>query len=124
MSRYLQYLKALRDYSQETYYHSLNVAVLCRSLAVAMGINPKEVADYYLAGLLHDIGKTFIPREILFLPRPLERDEQQIVQTHVVAGSNYLLECGLKKKHRLPYYTTNEQMVRVIRKEDNWNKYP
>jgi len=37
--------------------HSLGVAAVAKRLASRLGVNEKETADYFIAGLLHDFGK-------------------------------------------------------------------
>ena len=48
--------------------HSLNVALLNGIQAEWLKLTPEDVKIFTLAGLLHDIGKTMIPEEILNAP--------------------------------------------------------
>lgn len=82
-------LKVFDDY---TYYHSVNVAVISVILGYAMGLNRVDLYRLGLGTLLHDIGKVFVPREILNKPERLSRDELEMVKTHSLFGSNYLKE--------------------------------
>lgn len=71
--------------------HSLNVALLNGMQAEWLGLGKKEVKLYALAGLLHDIGKTMIPEEILNAPRKLTAKELAVMREHPVY-SDHLLE--------------------------------
>ena len=53
-------LKIIGDYEK---YHGLNVALLTAMLAKKMSFNDNQLSDITLAALLHDIGKTRLPKE-------------------------------------------------------------
>jgi len=53
-------LKIIGDYEK---YHGLNVALLTAMLAKKMNFNDTQLSDVTLAALLHDIGKTRLPKE-------------------------------------------------------------
>ncbi|MFI5208579.1 MAG: HD-GYP domain-containing protein, partial [Gemmatimonadales bacterium] len=58
-------LLQIRRYDEYTTTHSLNVCVLAMGLAEWVGLGARDVRGFGTAGLLHDIGKTKIPTEIL-----------------------------------------------------------
>ncbi len=64
---------------------------------------PEEVL---LAGiLLHDVGKIFTPKEILFKPGPLSDEEWRIMRRHPVDGAEILEQIdGLKEVARIVRY--------------------
>ena len=66
--------------------HSLSVARLCQRVARLLDLNEVDVHSVYLAALLHDVGKTVVPAEILKKPGPLTAEEYETVRTHVDAG--------------------------------------
>jgi HD-GYP domain-containing protein (c-di-GMP phosphodiesterase class II)/MFS family permease len=66
--------------------HSAEVAGLSRRVARILNLDEPEVHRVYLAGLLHDVGKTAVPPAILLKPGKLTDDEWQIMQSHVEAG--------------------------------------
>lgn len=81
--RLLNNVKSLDEY---TYTHSLNVAFY--SVFIAKWLNSpaiclKEVAQ---AGLLHDIGKAFIPVDILNKKTRLSAEEFNVIRKHTVLG--------------------------------------
>lgn len=71
-------LKAVDSY---TYHHSIRVADFSHILALRLGVNSPEILEY--AGLIHDLGKLFIPREILFKKGKLTEKEYEEVKKHV-----------------------------------------
>lgn len=73
-------LKAIDNY---TFSHSLNVAVYAATLARFLGYKTGDVREICFAGLLHDIGKMDIPREIVDKPGPLTEGEFMIMKKHV-----------------------------------------
>lgn len=66
------------------YYHVLNVSVLSLLLARELGITDKEqMMTLGLAALLHDIGQTRLPSQILRKTQPLTKPENDLYQRHV-----------------------------------------
>jgi HD-GYP domain-containing protein (c-di-GMP phosphodiesterase class II) len=82
-------MKVFDDY---TFYHSLNVSVLSLVIGVALNLNKKQLCNLALASLLHDIGKVFVPKEILNKPGKLSEHEFSIMSTHSAKGYEYLRE--------------------------------
>ncbi|MPM65553.1 hypothetical protein SDC9_112450 [bioreactor metagenome] len=80
-------LKIFDDY---TYFHSVNVTVIAVILGFAMGLSRTNLYKLGLGGLLHDIGKIFIPKEILEKPGKLTDEEFGIIQKHSQKGYEYL----------------------------------
>jgi len=80
------------------YHHSLRVADLSALIAHAMGLNPEKIRMIRYAGLVHDIGKLWIPREILDKPSKLTKEEFEQVKMHVYklkdifAGNRFMSE--------------------------------
>lgn len=70
--------------------HSLNVALLNAMQAEWMGLGGEGVKVFTLAGLLHDIGKTMIPEEILNAPRRLTKEELGVMRMHPVYSDKLL----------------------------------
>lgn len=85
-------LLQLKEFDQYTTTHSLNVSVLAMAMAESLGCSPKEVRALGVAGLLHDIGKTRIPLEVLTKPGVLTPEERQIMNQHPVDGARIILQ--------------------------------
>jgi putative nucleotidyltransferase with HDIG domain len=85
-------LLTLREFDEYTTTHSLNVSVLTMALAEAMGMGARDVRAFGVAGLLHDLGKTRIPLEVLNKPGKLSDEERTIIQRHTVEGARLIIE--------------------------------
>lgn len=84
-------LLQLKDFDQYTTTHSMNVSVLAMALGEFLELGGATVRALGVAGLLHDLGKVCIPREILVKPGKLTDAERQVVQEHPVVGARMLL---------------------------------
>lgn len=91
-SRFVLPLLKLKEFDQYTTTHSLNVAVLSLGLAEALGFRQREIRAIGVAGLLHDIGKTRIPIDILTKPGKLSEEERTIMNQHPVDGARIILQ--------------------------------
>ena len=85
-------LLQLKEFDQYTTTHSLNVSVLAMALAEALALTPREVRAIGVSGLLHDVGKTRIPLEVLTKPGRLTDDERQIMNRHPSDGARMILQ--------------------------------
>ena len=85
-------LLQLKEFDQYTTTHSLNVSVLTMALAEWLGMNPKDVRAFGVAGLLHDLGKVRIPKEVLTKPGKLSDEEWVIMRRHPVDGAKIIYE--------------------------------
>jgi putative nucleotidyltransferase with HDIG domain len=89
-------LLQLREFDEYTTTHSLNVSVLAMALAEFLGSSGKEVRAMGVAGLLHDLGKVRIPKDILVKPGKLSDEERAVMQRHPVDGAKIILESEQK----------------------------
>jgi len=85
-------LARVRTHHSYTFLHSVAVCALMASLARQLGFDEAATRDAALAGLLHDIGKAGIAREILDKPGSLTDAEYALVKTHTGIGRRMLLE--------------------------------
>ncbi len=85
-------MASLRDTDEYTFTHSTNVCVLNLAQAMALGIDGQLLNDIGVAAMLHDIGKLFIPEEILTKKDKLSASEYDIMKQHPVKGARHLLE--------------------------------
>jgi putative nucleotidyltransferase with HDIG domain len=84
-------LLQLKEFDQYTTTHSMNVAVLAMALGEYLELGGATVRALGVAGLLHDLGKVCIPRDILIKPGKLTDAERAVVQQHPVVGARMLL---------------------------------
>jgi putative nucleotidyltransferase with HDIG domain len=70
--------------------HCERVAANACALGEALGLGRLEIEELYWAGLLHDIGKVTVPREILRKPGGLTLEEYLVMRRHARLGANLL----------------------------------
>lgn len=79
-------LQNMRDYDDDTYAHSMNVALICNVLASWLNWKKEDIELATVCGLLHDIGKLSIPPEVIRKPSKLSIEEYLKVRTHPQEG--------------------------------------
>jgi putative nucleotidyltransferase with HDIG domain len=79
------------DYDSYTVGHSVRVAMILVLVGHRLGMDKDFLIELGTAGLLHDVGKSKIPSEILFKEGALVQEERQIIERHPVLGAQILL---------------------------------
>lgn len=79
-------LAALVGLDEVTFPHSKRVQELAITLGREMKLSATELNQLGLGALLHDIGKQFVPPEILKKETPLTKDEWKEIEMHPVYG--------------------------------------
>ncbi|MFB2709631.1 HD-GYP domain-containing protein [Aeromonas veronii] len=72
--------------------HSLNVAFIAMLMARELGMNPIELEETGLAGLIHDIGELKIPNQITQKRGDLSKAEQNFLNMHPQYGLEMLTQ--------------------------------
>jgi putative nucleotidyltransferase with HDIG domain len=88
----LNVLSPVKAYSDYTFVHTTNVSILSLFLAESLGMEGEMLHEVGIAGLLHDIGKLFVPLEILHKEGKLTDEEFDIIRSHALMGAMYLSE--------------------------------
>ncbi len=70
--------------------HQLRVAKLSCEIANEMNLNKLQLDAIRIAAILHDIGKIYIPNEILSKPSSLTETEFSVIKNHPLAGYDIL----------------------------------
>ncbi len=83
-------LSRLKSFDQYTYYHSVNTCILAMTLGRQLNMARDPLIRLGLGVVLHDIGKTQVPIDILNKPGLLTEDEAERVKQHVMRGVDYL----------------------------------
>lgn len=84
-------LHNMRTVDDSIYAHSLNVTLIAYMLGRWLKMLHADLDQLILSGLLHDIGKTRIPAEILDKPEKYTDEEFLLVRKHPVFGYEILL---------------------------------
>jgi putative nucleotidyltransferase with HDIG domain len=102
---YYGVLEILRHFVSNDKYtenHSYRVSFYATRIATALRFPPESIEDVRAAGLLHDIGKLEIGREILHKAARLTREEHTQMQRHVALGVEMLESVGGSLRRVLP----------------------
>jgi HD-GYP domain-containing protein (c-di-GMP phosphodiesterase class II) len=108
-----------------TFTHATNVASYSIMLAERLGMTDERVLQQIAcAAILHDIGKRFIPPQILSKPGRLDREEREIIETHPLRGYEELCQrTEFEFSQLMMVYQHHERVdgtgypVRVLREE-------
>lgn len=87
----LSILTKLKSSDDYTFAHVINVCILTLAQAESLGFNGHHLQDIGVTAMLYDIGKTFIPEDLLNKPGKLDKEEQEILRNHAMKGAGYLL---------------------------------
>jgi putative nucleotidyltransferase with HDIG domain len=91
--------------------HQMRVADLAEAIGTDMNLTLDQTEGLFMAGMIHDIGKMRIPREILNSLAKLTDAEYQVVTTHVEVGYDML------KKLDFPW-----PLARIVHEHhEKWN---
>ena len=72
----------IKNYNEYAYVHSMQVAISCVLIGKRLKFSNLKLKEIAIAGMLHDLGKTCIPLEILEKKGPLTEDEFDIMKQH------------------------------------------
>jgi hypothetical protein len=87
----LRMLASLKSSHEYTFTHVVNVGILTMAQAESLGFTGEHLHHIGVASFLHDIGKLYVPEEILNKKGKLSADERMIVETHTTKGARYLM---------------------------------
>ena len=91
-------LHNMRQIDDSTYAHSVNVALICRLIGKWKNFSDKDMDTLTLCGLLHDIGKSKIPNEIIGKPGKLTDSEYEEIKKHPVIGYNLVKNLDIDQR--------------------------
>lgn len=83
-------ISALKVSDEYTFKHSVDVATMSMIVARKYGLSDKDVYEIGISGLLHDVGKSKIPNEILNKAAKLTDEEFAMMKQHSLFGYSIL----------------------------------
>ena len=101
----LSIIGLLEIHDEYTKSHSEDVALMAKQLAYDLGLEQEYIDKSYYAGLVHDIGKIIVPKNIISKKGKLTEEEMDIIKQHSEWGykallkSRELLDIGLYVRH-------------------------
>lgn len=87
-------LSKIMEKDYYTYTHSINVGLYCMTFALKIGMPADEVHELGLGGMLHDVGKSKIPKDIINKKGALTEEEFQVVKNHTEKGMEVIRGLG------------------------------
>ena len=87
-------LTRIKKHDPYTAMHCMNVCTLVVAVAQADGIDPGYLPVITTATLLHDVGKTRVPLEVLNKPGRFEPAELAVMRKHAVFSGDIMREEG------------------------------
>ncbi len=87
----LIWLTKIKSKDEYTAEHSLNVCVLSATFARYLGHDKSEIQQIALCGLLHDVGKSKIPDEVLNKEGRFSDEEFELMKQHTTFGRDLLM---------------------------------
>lgn len=110
-------LLKLIAYDYETSTHCFDVATYAICFGKFLNLNDKELDLLGKAAVFHDIGKKYVPHEILTKDTLLTPNEFHTIKSHVIHSVNYLNHSHLKDKELI-------EIIGQHHEKCNGNGYP
>lgn len=89
----LMLLRNISQYDTDAESHAINTSILCLTFGRCLGLPTNELKELGLAALLHDIGETELPLEIV-RDGPKNAEETALYNRHTEFGERILREGG------------------------------
>lgn len=88
-----------RTHGTWLFYHSLNTCLLSIGIAIKLGLPKETTYEIAMGAVFHDVGKMFVPRELVEKINPTKQELEQI-REHATKGFR------LFQRHGYPVNTT------------------
>lgn len=85
-------------YLNDIIKHSERVTSLSLQIAKVLNLSESQQTVLFEAAIFHDIGKAYIPKNILFKTGQLSEYERCMVKSHASVGADYLEKNGYQKE--------------------------
>jgi len=80
----------IQTYDNYTYLHSIDTGIMSIFLGISMNLKESELKELSIGAILHDIGKTKVPKDIITKPGKLTFDEFEEIKKHPTYGRSIL----------------------------------
>ena len=96
-------LSALKQYDDYLFTHAVNVCIYCVAIGRRLGLSKVQLYDLGHAALVHDLGMSRIPREVLTKASKLTEEERRQMEAHTWLGALSVFE--LRDYGELPLHS-------------------
>lgn len=83
-------LAGIRSYDQYLSEHSVNVCIFSLVMGKDLGLDTSSSLELGISAMLHDVGKVFVPGEVVKKPARLTEQEWQLIRRHPSEGARAL----------------------------------
>ncbi len=112
---YMGTLHLFSDFLEATFPflsgHSDRVSSLVLPIAEAMGFTTDQILNLRVAAEFHDVGKIYIPREILLKPASLTVEERRAINEHPRVGSQMVAKVPIFKEFVAPWIQSHHEWM-------------
>ena len=84
-------MATIKNYDEYTFNHCVNVSIYSLAIGKRLGFSMKTLTELGITALLHDIGKSKIPREVLNKPSSFDEGEWGLMKKHPLWGVEVIL---------------------------------
>ena len=104
-------LTRIKKHDPYTAMHCMNVCTLVTAMAMHNGTEPAMLPMITTAALLHDVGKTRVPLEILNKPGRFESHELQEMRKHATYSGDIMREDGSFSEEQIAIAEQHHEML-------------
>jgi putative nucleotidyltransferase with HDIG domain len=106
---FLELIYCVHEYDEMTFVHSINVALICNIFAQWLHMDDEDCDTLTMCGLMHDVGKMAVPKDILDKPGKLTKEEYDVIKEHPEQGYLMLLKQNVDPRVRLAALSHHER---------------
>ena len=103
------WLARMKQEDQYTYQHSLGASIWAVALGRQLGLPKSDLRSLAIGGLLFDVGKLRVDKELLSSDKPLTDEEFQQVRDHVNLGVEMIQGSGLMNQDVIDMITYHHE---------------
>lgn len=103
------WLARMKQEDQYTYQHSLGASIWAVALGRQLGLPKSDLRSLAIGGLLFDVGKLKVDKELLKSDKPLTDEEFQQVRDHVNLGVEMIQDSGLMNQDVIDMITYHHE---------------
>jgi len=104
------YLTLMQTSDDVTFNHCVNVSIICQIFGKLLGFSDLDAEMLSTAGLLHDIGKNKVPKNILDKESHLTPEELEIIKKHVIHSYNIIKNYPLPESVKMGVLMHHERL--------------
>ncbi|MDA8442006.1 MAG: HD-GYP domain-containing protein [Peptococcaceae bacterium] len=83
-------LSEIKSHDENTYTHSVHTTIIGLSLGLALNLPVQRLTELGIGLIMHDVGKTKIPQNVLNKKEKLTQEEFEIIKEHATLGFEIL----------------------------------